>query len=424
MMKQIKYLLFLLPFFLVACGEDEPEQNLFSIAVQLGGEGELAIGQHDCEITVNGFSQYITVDLLGDFDSFRVGNSIPSWLMVTTGERRIKIAVPDIAGTPSRSGKIDFTVFKGKAQNSGSITITQNPITSEDLRNRENRAIKKFISQFRVIDAVPDVKDIQTGSDAPYYKLDADGKIYMQVLQKGNGSVPEYGDKIYFRFDRYNLIYFLENGHLGDASGNISDISLSATSFILNDEDSQWGSAIQMPMLLGLPLGSEVNLVVASDLGFTNEIANITPFLYKVRYIQDEQIKPYPVYLTFSQAEWLTFGVISIGNHRYFNKSQSLPANFIYKENFATGFGGILLVGGVGGEPYAYDASCPNEGDALVVVSIDRNSFEAVCPKCNSHFEVINGTGVPVSGPAYEKHYALKHYKSIKNSVGGYTITN
>lgn len=35
MMKQIKYLLFLLPFFLVACGEDEPEQNLFSnIAVR------------------------------------------------------------------------------------------------------------------------------------------------------------------------------------------------------------------------------------------------------------------------------------------------------------------------------------------------------------------------------------------------------
>ena len=277
----------MLPFFFVACGDDEPEQNLFSIAVQLGGEGEIAIGQHDCEITINGYGQYITVDLLGDFDSFRVGNSIPSWLMVTTGEHRIKIAVPDIAGTPTRSCKIDFTVFKGKAQNTGSITITQNPITSEDLRNRENRAIKKYISQFRVIDAVPDVKDIQTGSDAPYYELDVDGKIYMQVLKIGNGSVPEYGDKIYFRFDRYNLIYFLEHGHLGDPSGNISDISLSATSFILNDVDSQWGSAIQMPMLLGLPLGSEVYLVVASDLGFTNEIANITPFLYKVMYLRD-----------------------------------------------------------------------------------------------------------------------------------------
>lgn len=425
-MKTIKLLgimlAFLCSFAIVGC-DDEPKQNLFSIAVQLGGEGEVAIGQHDCEITVNGFDQYITVDLLGDFDSFRVGNSIPSWLMVTTGERRIKIAVPDIAGTPSRSGKIDFTVFKGKAQNAGSITITQNPITSEDLRNRENRAINKYISQFRVIDAVPDIKDIQTGSDAPYYKLDVDGKVYMQVLQKGNGSVPEYGDKIYFRFDRYNLIYFLENGYLGNPFGNISDISSSATSFILNDEDSQWGSAIQMPLLLGLPLGSEVNLVVASDLGFTNEIANITPFLYKVMYLRNEQIESSPVFLTFSQAEWMTFGVISIGTHRYFNKSQSLPANFTYKENFATGFGGILLVGGVGGEPYAYDASCPNEGDASVVVSIDRNSFEAVCPKCNSHFEVINGTGVSVSGHAYEKHYALKHYKSIKNSDGGYTIT-
>lgn len=425
-MKTIKLLgimlAFLCSFAIVGC-DDEPKQNLFSIAVQLGGEGEVAIGQHDCEITVNGFDQYITVDLLGDFDSFRVGNSIPSWLMVTTGERRIKIAVPDIAGTPSRSGKIDFTVFKGKAQNAGSITITQNPSTSEDLRNRENRAINKYISQFRVIDAVPDIKDMQTGSDAPYYKLDVDGKVYMQVLQKGNGSVPEYGDKIYFRFDRYNLIYFLENGYLGDPFGNISDISSSATSFILNDEDSQWGSAIQMPLLLGLPLGSEVNLVVASDLGFTNEIANITPFLYKVMYLRNEQIESSPVFLTFSQAEWMTFGVISIGTHRYFNKSQSLPANFTYKENFATGFGGILLVGGVGGEPYAYDASCPNEGDASVVVSIDRNSFEAVCPKCNSHFEVINGTGVSVSGHAYEKHYALKHYKSIKNSDGGYTIT-
>lgn len=425
-MKTIKLLgimlAFLCSFAIVGC-DDEPKQNLFSIAVQLGGEGEVAIGQHDCEITVNGFDQYITVDLLGDFDSFRVGNSIPSWLMVTTGEHRIKIAVPDIAGTPSRSGKIDFTVFKGKAQNAGSITITQNPSTSEDLRNCENRAINKYISQFRVIDAVPDIKDIQTGSDAPYYKLDVDGKVYMQVLQKGNGSVPEYGDKIYFRFDRYNLIYFLENGYLGDPFGNISDISSSATSFILNDEDSQWGSAIQMPLLLGLPLGSEVNLVVASDLGFTNEIANITPFLYKVMYLRNEQIESSPVFLTFSQAEWMTFGVISIGTHRYFNKSQSLPANFTYKENFATGFGGILLVGGVGGEPYAYDASCPNEGDASVVVSIDRNSFEAVCPKCNSHFEVINGTGVSVSGHAYEKHYALKHYKSIKNSDGGYTIT-
>lgn len=423
-MKLIKYLIFLLPFFFVACGDDEPEQNLFSIAVQLGGEGEIAIGQHDCEITINGYGQYITVDLLGDFDSFRVGNSIPSWLMVTTGEHLIKIAVPDIAGTPTRSCKIDFTVFKGKAQNTGSITITQNPITSEDLRNRENRAIKKYISQFRVIDAVPDVKDIQTGSDAPYYELDVDGKIYMQVLKIGNGSVPEYGDKIYFRFDRYNLIYFLEHGHLGDPSGNISDISLSATSFILNDVDSQWGSAIQMPMLLGLPLGSEVYLVVASDLGFTNEIANITPFLYKVMYLRDEQIEPSPVYLTFSQAEWMKFGVISIGTNRYFNKSQSLPANFTYKENFATGFGGILLVGGVGGEPYAYDASCPNEGDASVVVSVDRNTFEAVCSKCKSHYEVINGTGVSVSGPASEKHYVLKRYKSIKNADGGYTITN
>ena len=59
-------LVFLCSFAIVSCvddndGDDEPKQNLFSIAVQLGGEGEVAIGQHDCEITVNGFDQYITM---------------------------------------------------------------------------------------------------------------------------------------------------------------------------------------------------------------------------------------------------------------------------------------------------------------------------------------------------------------------------
>lgn len=423
-MKLIKYLLFLLPLFTVACGDVEPNQDLFTIAVQLSDEGEIAMGKHDCEITINGFSQYITVDLIGDFDSFQINSSIPSWLVITTGERCIKIAVPDLAGTAGRSGKIEFTIFKDNAQNSGAITITQNTITSEDLRNREKRAIKKYISQFRVIEDIPDIMDIQTGSDAPYYKLDVDGNIYMQVLQKGNGVVPEYGDRIYFCFERYNLIFFLENGYLGDPSGNISEISPSATSFILNDEYSLYGSAIQIPMLMGLPLGSEANLVVGSYLGVSNEIANIIPFLYRIVYLRDEQIEPSPAYLAFSQEEWRTFGVISIGTNNYFNKKQSLPTNFIYKENFATGFGGILLVGGVGGEPYAFDASCPNEGDASVVISLDRNSFEAICPKCNSHYEVINGTGVSVSGPACEKHYALKQYKSIKNADGGYTITN
>ena len=120
----------------------------------------------------------------------------------------------------------------------------------------------------------------------------------------------------------------------------------------------------------------------------------------------------------------MSYGVISIGAHRYFNKEKALPATFPYKENFATGFGGVLLIAGVGGEPYAFDASCPVEGSASVVVDIERGSFEAVCPKCHSHFEVINGTGVPLSGTASEKGFCLKKYRAIKNADGGYSISN
>lgn len=238
-MKQITYLLFLLPFFLVACGNDEPEQNLFSIAVQLGGEGELAVGQHDCEITVNGFGQYITVDLLGDYDSFSVGSSIPSWLMVTTGKHQIKIAVADIAGTPARSGKIEFTVFKGKAQNKGSISITQKELTYEDLLKREDKAIKNFLKDVTVIDEIPTGNAFEVGKDAPFYKLGESG-VYMQVISKGT-ELFNVGDRVYLRFERWNLLTLLNTGNFGNSDGNSMSHNITYFTFGGNDAVSkQW----------------------------------------------------------------------------------------------------------------------------------------------------------------------------------------
>lgn len=127
-MKYLKLLLLILPFFVISCGnEEEPEPNLFSFAVQLDSEGEVALGVHHCEITIPGEQQYIKVTLIGDFDSFDISNDMPSWLTVTPGEKTISILVSSLGDGAARSGKIGFTVFKGNTRNTGSITVLQTP---------------------------------------------------------------------------------------------------------------------------------------------------------------------------------------------------------------------------------------------------------------------------------------------------------
>jgi len=39
----------------------------------------------------------------------------------------------------------------------------------------------------------------------------------------------------------------------------------------------------------GLPLGSEVNLIVSSEAGIPNEISSAIPYLYNIRYYNSQQ---------------------------------------------------------------------------------------------------------------------------------------
>lgn len=149
--------------------------------------------------------------------------------------------------------------------------------------------MKKYLSKFDVIDQLPDISDIQVGSVAPFYKLNSEGTVYMQVVRMGTQSAATIGETIYFRFMRYNLLSYLENGVLPNGEGNMNSITPSATFFELDSDKpstTQWGSAIQMPMLLGLPVDSEVNLVVASEAGLTSEISSVIPYLYNIRYFK------------------------------------------------------------------------------------------------------------------------------------------
>lgn len=120
----------------------------------------------------------------------------------------------------------------------------------------------------------------------------------MQVVNPGSkDNMVEDDQQIYFRFKRYNLLTFqtskyatiaeaVSEGALY-AEGNADNLAYGATWFRYGDLSSsttaQYGSAIQLPLGY-FGIDCEVNLVVKSQLGFTNEIANVIPYLYNVRY--------------------------------------------------------------------------------------------------------------------------------------------
>lgn len=287
-MKKI-LLLLLLPFIFTACRDvDEPEYGLFHLTLGMEGEADVAMGVHDAEITINGYAKEIRIGIVGEYDSFTISDGIPSWLTVkVVDEDDFIINVTALSEEDSRTGKVGFTVFNGSKSQTGSITIVQNALTLEDLQKTERRAIKAYLSKFDVIDELPAIPDIRVGSVAPFYKLDREGKVYMQVVRMGTEPAAITGEKISFRFLRYDLLYYLSNGYLPDGTGNMNDISQAASWFTLgsdNEATTQWGTAIPLPMQLGLPLGSEVNLVVSSEAGLTNEISSVIPFLYNIRY--------------------------------------------------------------------------------------------------------------------------------------------
>ena len=51
-----------------------------------------------------------------------------------------------------------------------------------DLLNQESKYVNSFLADHRVIGYVPEDSVFEHGKDAPYYQLDEEGNIYMQVI--------------------------------------------------------------------------------------------------------------------------------------------------------------------------------------------------------------------------------------------------
>ncbi len=164
-----------------------------------------------------------------------------------------------------------------------------------DLLKKEQKASNWFLAQQKVCNEIPADSAFLVGPDAPFYRMDPDGYIYMQVLKKGNGFFPTTGDQVYFTYTRYNIETMYVNNTLEVAGQGNQDNFLNTignTYFIYNDYSVSsssrfFGSGIQTPISY-LGYNSEVNIVLKSYYGFEAESTTCVPYLVNVRYFKSE----------------------------------------------------------------------------------------------------------------------------------------
>lgn len=169
-----------------------------------------------------------------------------------------------------------------------------------ELLTDETHAVNSFLANHRVQLGIPEYDEIETGADAPFYRLDEEGNVYMQVLSKGNKDMMiKDDDLVYFRFTRNSLfLYDVATGEFPEEGwGNSEDLTVGSASFRYNNytltSSSQWGSGLQLPLSV-LGLGCRVNLVIKSQYGLSNEISQVVPFYYyDVRYFPPAQSGEY-----------------------------------------------------------------------------------------------------------------------------------
>lgn len=162
-----------------------------------------------------------------------------------------------------------------------------------DLLRDEERATNWYMAQHRIINSVPADSVLEYGADAPFYRLDPDGFLYLQVVDPGDPDTkPKAGDTVYFRFMRKNLKY-MYNGSDPKWEGNANDMNslLGATSFVYEEmavsSSQKFGQGIQWPLKF-VGINSEVNLVMRSYYGFSEDQSQCLAYIYNIKYFKAE----------------------------------------------------------------------------------------------------------------------------------------
>lgn len=186
-----------------------------------------------------------------------------------------------------------FLALVALAALGGALTGCSDSKSYAELLVTEAHYVNNYLADQRVDNTIPaDTNFVfETGPDAPYYRLDEDGNVYMQVVKPGTkGNYATDNEQLYFRFTRYNLAQY-KDGTLPEGEGNDTDMEYGNAWFRFKnytlESSYQWGAGIQLPLNY-LPIDCEVNLVIKSQYGIYSEQTYVIPFLYSVRYYRPQ----------------------------------------------------------------------------------------------------------------------------------------
>ncbi len=169
------------------------------------------------------------------------------------------------------------------------VSACSNNESYSDRLNTERHAINAYLRTQRIENEIPKDSVFETGKDAPFYRLDPESNVYMQVIDAGDreNDKAKTGQTIYFRYTRYNLVTWYSTKTLTVDFSNELDVSFQPTYFQFKDftmpASAQWGYGIQLPLNY-LGAEAEVNLIIKSLYGITEEISYVQPYLIHVRY--------------------------------------------------------------------------------------------------------------------------------------------
>lgn len=160
-----------------------------------------------------------------------------------------------------------------------------------NLLKEEEKATNWFLADKKICLEIPKDSVFEVGPNAPFYKMDEDGYLYMQVVSvPEKRQLPEKDSRIYFRYKRMNIKNLYVNG-IENWSGNLDNLEIVSSSFWFQNyqfnESRTYGTGIQTPVSY-LGYDSEVNLVLRSYYGFADDQSSCIPYYITIRYFKAE----------------------------------------------------------------------------------------------------------------------------------------
>lgn len=162
-----------------------------------------------------------------------------------------------------------------------------------DLLKEEEQAVNWYLAQQRVVPHVPEDSVFEVGPDAPFYRMDTDGSVYMRVINAGDPeNRPQKGQTVYFRFTRTDVKQLADGAVLGSGGSLEDDMSFSSWSLVYGNltlpSSAAHGTGLQVPLGY-LGYNCEVDLIVKSVSGRSGDISNCIPYLYSnLKYFKAE----------------------------------------------------------------------------------------------------------------------------------------